>query len=253
MRYNPLFLIFILFLGTAVTLCGQSDAPHLKQRVTDLTGTLYQGEMRDLEEKLAQFERETSTQIAVLIIGTLSGEDLQDYTLRVAEKNQLGKKGKDNGVLLLVAMKERDIRIEVGYGLEGALPDATSDQIIRNEIAPHFRSGDYYSGILNGITAIVEATKGEYQAEAEKGIRKISPVIIFIIFIVVAMIMRRLLTSGGHYVGSGKYKDRFPWWWGGFGGGGGFGSSGFGGSGGSSGGFSGGGGRFGGGGASGGW
>ena len=147
MRYSSLLLIFILVLCTAVPSRGQNKTPFLNQRVTDQTRTLNRSEVLNLEERLAQFEKETSTQIVVLIIETLGGEDLQDYTLRVAEKSQLGKKGKDNGILLLIAMEERDIRIEVGYGLEGALPDALSDQIIRHEMAPHFRSGDYYEGI----------------------------------------------------------------------------------------------------------
>jgi uncharacterized protein len=249
MRRSSLFLIFVLVLCTAVSICGEKDLPLLKQRVTDETGTLDRNEVLNLEEKLTQFEKETSTQTAILIIESLKGEDIQDYTFRVAEKNQLGKKGRDNGILLVIAMEERRMRIEVGYGLEGALPDALADQIIRREITPHFRSGDYYEGILSGITAIAEATKGEYTGDGNDGKpSKTSPFIIFIIFIIVGLIMRRLLVSGGQYVGSGKYHNRNPWWWGGFGGGGG----GFGG-GGSFGGFSGGGGSFGGGGASGGW
>jgi uncharacterized protein len=258
MHSKSIFILIIIGFCICASSFGQTGVPVLKQRITDQAGILNQSEVRDLDERLSQFEKETSTQIAVLIISSLDGADLADYTYRVAEENHLGKKGNDNGVLLLVAMEERDIRIEVGYGLEGALTDVMSGRIIRNEIAPKFRSGDYYKGLLSGITAIMEATKGEYKGETEKEVRKISPIVIFIIIIIVAMIMRRLLTSSGHYVGSGKYKDRFPWWWGGFGGGG-FGSGGFGGGGFGSGGgfggggFSGGGGRFGGGGASGGW
>lgn len=253
MRQTFIYLIIFFNLCIIFPLFGGDEVPILRQRVTDQSGVLSRGESNDLEKKLEQFEKESSTQIAVLIVESLGGEDITDYTFRVAEKNQLGKKGKDNGILIVIAIEERKIRIEVGYGLEGALTDALSSQIIRNRMAPHFRSGNYYEGILDGITAIIEATKGEYRGEDENENIRISPFVVFIILIIVSMIIRGLIRSGGQYIGSGKYKNRYPWWWGGFGGGG-FGGGGFSGRGfGGGGGFSGGGGRFGGGGATGGW
>ncbi len=219
------------------------EIPEIHQRVTDLTGTLTADQIATLSDTLAQFERETSNQIAVLMIPTVGDEAVEDYSMRVAEKNKFGKKGRDNGVLLFIAKEDHWIRIEVGYGLEGALTDALSDQIIRHEMFPRFRSGDFYGGIDAGIHAIMAATKGEYTGDNNRqGQRqKIPPVAILILFFVI-FVMSQIFRGGRRtYVGRGRYYGG-GWWGGGFGGGG------FGG-----GGFSGGGGGFGGGGASGRW
>jgi len=112
-----------------VIACGSLQAepvyPEIHSRVTDLSGTLSQSDVAALNEKLAAFERATSNQIVVLMIETLDGEDINDYTMRVAEKNKFGKKGRDNGVMLVIAKSEHKMWIATGYGLEGALPDAT--------------------------------------------------------------------------------------------------------------------------------
>src|SRR5690606_22653995 len=113
--------------------------------------------VQQLEAQLKQHEDSTSNQIAILIIPSLDGEVLEEYSLKVAEKSQLGKKEKDNGVLLLIAVEDRKMRIEVGYGLEGALPDITCNQIIRNEVAPEFRRNDYDAGVQAGIDGIISA------------------------------------------------------------------------------------------------
>ncbi len=219
--------------------------PEIHQRVTDLSGTLSAGDQQELDDVLAQFENATSNQIAVLIVPSLEGESLEDYSLRVSEKNKFGKKGRDNGILLFIAKEDRKLRIEVGYGLEGALPDITCDQIIRHEIVPHFRSGDYAGGIRAGVAAILEATKGEYKADNGNkrvdGIRAPFGVFVFIAF----LLLRILFARRRGFIGRRGYMSG-PWFWGG---GGGFGGGGFGGGGG----FSGGGGSFGGGGASGSW
>ncbi|MBI1807330.1 MAG: YgcG family protein [Ignavibacteria bacterium] len=251
---RPSLLTFVLFLWAASSF-AQRDAesvPLLSHRVTDMTSTLSRDETQSLEEQLAQFERETSNQIVVLIVPTMNDESIEDFSLRVTEKNKLGKKGRDNGVLLLIAKEDRKMRIEVGYGLEGSMPDAISDQIIRRVIAPLFRQGDYFGGVNAGIDAIMRATKGEYQGEPDdKGSRNrlsfLIPLLLFLMF----GFFSRLFTGGRrHYLGSRGYYSSGGWWLGGFGGGGfGGGSGGFGGGGG----FSGGGGSFGGGGASGSW
>ncbi len=166
--------------------------------------------------------------------------------MRVAEKNKFGKKGRDNGVLMIIAKEDRKIRIEVGYGLEGVLTDALSDEIIRHVIAPRFRQGEFAAGIGDGIDAIMAATKGEFKGSGGRNRdsgRYIPLVFFFVLFLF--GILSRLLSRGlTHYVGSRGYRSMGPWF-GGFGGG-------FGGGGGG-GGFSGGGGSFGGGGASGSW
>lgn len=253
MRY---FLFFLLLWCVTAVVAQQTELPEFHQRVIDQTGTLSRDEVQTLESKLASFERETSNQVVVLMISSLQGESIEDYSLRVAEKNKFGKKERNNGVLLIIAKDDRKLRIEVGYGLEGALTDALSSQIIRHEITPQFRSGDYYAGITAGVDGIISATKGEYKGDEEdrsargKAISlfgKLAPVIILFLFFGFIRAM-----SARHYIGRRGYS-RSPWFWGGFGGGG-FGGGGFGGGGfGGGGGFSGGGGSFGGGGSSGSW
>jgi len=215
-------------------------------RVTDFTGTLSRNEKITLERKLADFERETTNQIAVLLIPTLKGDSLEDYSIRLAEKWKIGQKGRNNGAILLIVKNDRKLRIEVGYGLEGSLPDALSGSIIRNEIAPRFKTGQFYQGIDAGLSAIIAATKGEYKAPKERERRSRSspwgtlwPILLFFgIFAFINLVARkrhyhsggsRGWTSGGIFGGGGSS-------WGGSGGG-----------------FSGGGGDFGGGGASGEW
>jgi uncharacterized protein len=129
-------------------------------RVTDLTGTLSRGERDRLEAKLAAFERETSHQVAVLVIPSLQGESIEELGHRIAAAWKLGQAGKDNGVLLLIAKADRRLRIEVGYGLEGVLPDGKAGAIIREVIAPRFRRGDFAGGIEAGVDAIMSATRG---------------------------------------------------------------------------------------------
>jgi len=140
------------------------DVPKLQARVTDLAGVLTTEQATVLEERLKQFEASDSTQIAVLIIPSLEGEVLEDYSVRVATAWRLGQKGRDNGALLFISMKERKIRIEVGYGLEPTLTDALSSRIIRNEIAPRFRDGDFPGGIEAGVSGVMRAVRGAYQA-----------------------------------------------------------------------------------------
>jgi len=231
---------FPLLTVIADTSAGQeTSVPKLTQYATDLSGTLSAEQVTQLDQLLSSFDKTTSTQVIVLMVASLNGEDLEEYSLRVAEANKIGKKGKDNGALLLVARNDRKARIEVGYGLEGALPDALAGQIVRQEIGPHFRQGDYYGGLRAGVEAIMSATKNEYQAEpVSRTGRRTSPglfVAVIIIVILLRLVRRR---SRGIFWGGG------PWLGGG--GGGGWG-------GGSGGGFGGGGGSFGGGGASGSW
>jgi uncharacterized protein len=223
----------------------EAPLPEFHRRVTDLSGTLSEGEAANFEEALAGFEQATSNQIAVLIIPSLNGESMEDYSMRVAELNKFGKKGRDNGVLLVIAKEDRQMRIEVGYGLEGVLTDALCDQIMRRVIAPKFRQGNFAEGLDAGINAIMEATKGEFKGTPrEKGSsRNFTPLIFVLIFVIFGAINRLFGAGRRHYVGSRGYRSS-GFWFGGFGGGG------FGGGGG---GFSGGGGSFGGGGASGSW
>jgi uncharacterized protein len=241
-------LCLILFLSV-LPLQG-APVLELKSRITDASSTLSDDQVRSLESVLRTFEQETSNQIVLLMITSLEGDTPEDYALRIAEKNRLGKKGRDNGVLVLIAKEDRAIRFEVGYGLEGVLTDALSGQIIRLEMIPRFREADYYGGISAGITSIMQATRGEYKGDPQEQEGRKFPWGILIIILVV-IVMRMIGGGGGRFTGGSRgWRSSGPWL-GGMGGGFGGGFSGGGGFGG--GGFSGGGGSFGGGGATGRW
>ena len=243
--------LLLLFIGLScisishVTL-AQKEIPKLwGHRVHDEAHVLSQSVLDNLEQTLKAFEDSTTNQIAILTIPSLDGEILEQYAIRVAHTEwKLGQKDKDNGVLLLVVVDDRKVRIEAGQGLEGVLTDALSSRIIRNEIAPNFRRGDYDAGVIAATDAIMRAIKGEYKADRRSsspvsgGGRFVFLVIIFILFSLFRFLSRR----GG---GSSGWSSGGGWFIGGGGGGWGGGSGG--------GGFSGGGGSFGGGGSSGSW
>lgn len=156
---------FVLLAGLlcAAGLAAQElqPVPALEARVTDLTGTLTAAQQADLEQKLAAFEQRKGSQIALLMVQTTTPEAIEQYSLRVAEAWKLGREKPDDGVLLLVAMKDRAMRIEVGYGLEGALPDITAKRIISDTITPLFRQGDIYGGVSAGLQQIMRVAEGE--------------------------------------------------------------------------------------------
>ncbi|MFN0158544.1 MAG: TPM domain-containing protein [Bacteroidota bacterium] len=157
-----LLLLFSAFLYAA-------DVPFLSGRVNDTAGILFPNTIDDLEALLKTHEDSTSNQVAVLTIVSLDGEPIENYSMRVVETWKLGHKGKDNGVLLLVARDDREVRIEVGYGLEGSLPDITCSRIVQNEIIPRFKDGDFDGGVRAGVTSILAAIKGEYTADDAEG------------------------------------------------------------------------------------
>ncbi|HWP82468.1 MAG TPA: TPM domain-containing protein [Bacteroidota bacterium] len=154
-----------LLVQTALT--QRLEVPFLSGRVNDYAGILSQQTVRELEAQLEAHERATSNQVAVLIIPSLQGEVLEEYSMRVVETWKLGQKEKDNGVLLLIARDDRQLRIEVGDGLEGDLTDAVCSQIIRNEIVPHFKDGDYDAGVRAGVNAILGTIEGSYTVSEE--------------------------------------------------------------------------------------
>ena len=161
MRLTAISVLLILLLTAPA---AALDIPKLQARVTDLAGLLSSEQVSTLEAKLKNLEETDSTQIAVLIIPSLEGEALEDYSERVATAWRLGQKGRDNGALLLLAMKERKVRIEVGYGLEPKLTDALSHRIIQDDLAPHFRENNYYGGIDAAVSAMTQVVRGEYQS-----------------------------------------------------------------------------------------
>lgn len=172
---NLPLLVFCLFFFLSTNSFAQKAVPELwGQRVHDDAHALKQETVDQLEKELKVYEDSTSNQVAILIVQSLDGDVLEEYSLRVAEKWKLGKKDKDNGVFLLVAVDDHKMRIEVGRGLEGVLTDAQSSRIIRNEIAPKFRRGDYDEGVKAGINGIVKAIAGEYSANDADGFGELS-------------------------------------------------------------------------------
>lgn len=155
----------ILILVSSLFVVGLAEAqvrvPELRARVTDLTQTLSFDQQKTLESRLASFEQAKGSQVAVLIVPTTEPETIEQYAIRVAESWKLGRKGVDDGVLLLVAKNDRTLRIEVGYGLEGTIPDAAASRIINEIIVPEFKAGQFAQGIQNGVEAIIKLISGE--------------------------------------------------------------------------------------------
>ena len=234
------------------------EVPPLKARVNDLARLMPSERAYRLEERLAQFERETGHQIAVLTIPSLEGDSLEDFSIRVAEKWKIGEKGFDNGAILLIVANDRKLRIEVGYGLEGVLPDAIATRIIREVIVPHLRANDPAGGIEAGIESILKVTSGEPLPESARRTprrrNELVQALPLLLFVLAAFLFVFLGNLGNRHTRNNWMgrRSRSNYWGGpfigGFGGGGGWSGGGSGG-----GGFSGGGGGFGGGGASGSW
>lgn len=260
---RTILLLFILLTGHF--LLYAQDLPDVSNRlVTDYTNTLTRGEQQQLEQKLLAFQDSSSTQIAVVVIKSTEGYDIADYAVRLAQKWAIGSKKYNNGILLLVALNDRTVNIQTGYGIEGALPDVIAHRIIQNEIRPSFSQQDYFGGLDKATDAIISYTKGEYKADPrargrEKDGGGIPVILIVIIVIVVISIISKNGGGGGNRGGkvmTGRGSSDLFWWTllnslgrgggggGGFGGGGSSGGGGFGGFG---------GGGFGGGGASGRW
>lgn len=196
-------LVAVLWLLCAPWAAADAAVPPLKARVTDLTGTLQPGQQAALEQTLQAFENTKGSQIAVLIVPTTQPETIEQYSIRVAEAWKLGRKGVDDGVLLLVAKNDRKLRIEVGYGLEGAIPDAVAKRIVSEIITPHFKQGDYFGGIQAGVDRIIKVVEGEPLPEMEPSQSKGGGggdwlAIGFVLAVVVGGVMRALL---GPFVG----------------------------------------------------
>jgi uncharacterized protein len=153
---------FGLLLGLLVlSVWAQVTVPELSHRVTDLTATLGAEQIAALEQQLAAFEAEKGSQIAVVIVPTLEGEDIAQFGIRVAERWKIGREKFDDGVILIVAKDDRKLRLEVGYGLEGAIPDAIARRVIAETITPYFRHGDFYRGIEAGVQQLMRLIEGE--------------------------------------------------------------------------------------------
>jgi uncharacterized protein len=253
MRMRSLFLVVALL--PTLVMAAEVIPPKPDNYFNDYAHVVSPATAAELNQKLEQFERDTSSQIVVAVYPKMeSDSSIEDYTVRIAQLWGVGRKGKDNGAVLFVFVQDHKMYIQVGYGLEGALPDALAKRIIENEIKPYFRAGDFDSGLRAGVTAILQATKGEYKGTgrtvANRSGAEQSPIELWLItafFIILIFTFINRMSKGTVYTSSGRTVNSggFGGIW--FGGGGGGGFSGGGG------GFSGGGGSFGGGGAGGSW
>jgi uncharacterized protein len=169
-QFVAALLVFAGLLGAAR---ADVAVPPLKARVTDLTGTLSAQQKGELEARIAAYETRRGSQIAVLLLPTTKPEEIEQYSIRVAEAWKIGRKGVDDGLILLVAKDDRRLRIEVGYGLEGAIPDSVAKRVIEERITPRFRDGDFYGGVRDGVDQLIKLAEGEKlpppQAAASRG------------------------------------------------------------------------------------
>ncbi|MEO8158510.1 MAG: TPM domain-containing protein [Betaproteobacteria bacterium] len=151
----------LLLLVCLAALAGDSPIPPLTGRVVDQTGTLSDGQKSALDAKLRDFELRKGSQIAVLVIATTLPEPIESFSIRVAEAWKIGRKQADDGVLIVVAKSDRTIRLEVGYGLEGAIPDAVAKRLIDEVFVPAFRAGSFYEGLDAGVDRLIRIVDGE--------------------------------------------------------------------------------------------
>jgi uncharacterized protein len=254
-RVAPALLLLLLLAVPGAAALRIPPPPD--RRVNDYAGALSAADRDRLEQSLIAREAGSRNQIVVAIFRSLEGESLEDYSIRLAQAWRIGQKGLDNGVIFLVFLDDRKMRLEVGYGLEGTLTDAISSSILRDVVAPRFREGRIADGIGAGLDAIERAIAGTYVrppaagGEREGGIDvRALLALAFVLFLIFALVQSRMRSNALRRRG----WTGGPGGWGGpILGGGGFGGGGFGGGGSSGGGFSGGGGSFGGGGSSGSW
>ena len=199
-----------LLLLVALAAWAQVAVPELTRRVTDLTKTLSAEQVVALEGRLAAFEAESGSQIAVLLVPTTQPEEIEQFGIRVAEQWKVGRAKVDDGVILIVARDDRKLRIEVGYGLEGAIPDAIAKRVIAETITPHFRNGDFYGGIDAGVTQLMRLIEGEQLPPPQSVEAGLSEDAFFFVIVggviagwVLSLLMSRPAAGGVAALGSG--------------------------------------------------
>jgi uncharacterized protein len=205
--FSSFVLVFALVFAFAFPASADVAIPQLTGRVVDQTGTLASGDIAALSQKLQDFETRKGSQIAVVIVPTTDPETIEQFSIRVAEAWKIGRKKVDDGAILVVAKNDRHLRIEVGYGLEGALTDVTSRRIIDEAITPKFRSGDFAGGIAAGVDRMIRVIDGEPLPTPSRSVNfgdwnDIEPLFYFVLFgpLVIGGILRRLF---GRLFGSG--------------------------------------------------
>jgi uncharacterized protein len=205
MGLRLLIALAVLTTSLAVPALAQNlqPIPKLTTRVTDLTGTLTAEQQSMLEEKLSAFEARKGAQIAVLVVPTTEPEEIAQYSIRVVDRWKLGRQKIDDGALLLVAKNDRDMRIEVGKGLEGVLTDLTAHRIISETMVPLLRQGDFYGGINSGLDQMIRVVDGEelpapdlgWQGHSERGVTHLVP-FLFVAVLFGSVVLRSLFGRG---------------------------------------------------------
>jgi len=188
--------VVLMVLATITCLWAQSELPSFNALVTDIPGVLSAEKKSELEQKLRSLKSSEGTEIAVLIVNSLGGNSVEGYAQDVVRKWKIGEKNKDNGILLLIAIQEHAIRIEVGRGLEGSVPDIIAGRIIRDQMVPLFKSGDIAGGISLGVQRLIELATGEYQQQEQPSPSEQMPAInIFWVLIVVGVLVAQVLKA----------------------------------------------------------
>ena len=200
---KKLFLVAVLFIGIASQAQIKiPEKPSFIPPVIDSTKTLNETQLSQLYQKLKIYSDSTSTEVLVMMVSTTQGEDVARYATDLGQKWQIGQKGKDNGIVVLIAKDDRKISIQTGYGIEHLLTDALSRRIIELEIKPSFKAGNFYEGIDKGTTAIFKVMKGEYKGEPKSKDRDLSG-LFFIIFVVLLLIIIFAKNKGNRNGGRG--------------------------------------------------
>ena len=213
---RKLVFLFLLTLGYHFGFSQDIPAKPTTGLVHDYTGTLSADQRDQLEQKLRRFEDSTSNQIVIVLIKTTGDDVIDDYALALGRKWGVGQKDKNNGIVLLAAMGDRKVTIQVGYGLEGALPDMYTKRIRENDINPNFRAGDYYAGLDQATNSIISMIKGEYKNDQPKAKNKSrnkgsAALFLIIIIIIIISIIRRRGGGGGQVIGGRGVADALFW------------------------------------------
>ncbi|EHQ25385.1 TPM domain-containing protein [Mucilaginibacter paludis] len=213
---KKLFILCLLILSVCLVF-AQDLPPKSNTLVTDYTNTLSADQKSGLENKLVAFADSTSTQIAIVMLKSVGGYDINQYGTALIRAWGIGVKGKNNGILVLVALGDRKVSIQTGYGAEGAVPDIVAHNIIENDIKPYFKQGQYYEGLDAGTNSLIKQMKGEYKADAkaQQGTDDSNGgsigIIIFIVIVVLILIFRNIGGGGGHIIG--RRGGSSPFWW----------------------------------------
>lgn len=220
-KFKLMFKKIILFcslLLCAFIVFAQDFPERSNTLVTDYTNTLSAEDKQKLEGKLVAFNDSSSTQIAIVIIKSVGNYDVNEYGAALGRKWGIGQKGKNNGILILVALGDRKLTIQTGYGAEGALPDIVTQEIRVNDINPRFKQGDYYGGLNAGVDQIIKYTKGEYKADKKPQSKQNGGgggsvfIIIIIIIVILVLIFRNRGGGGGRQI-IGSRGGASPFWW----------------------------------------